>query len=1050
MAEIANAEFEAGKFVSTNPGGGIVAVVDGAAVVRTVVAWNTATGDVDYSAPAGTNALGGTRLHRFDGTVQVNTGTRAVPVYSDVITSAGGTITGTLGIGAAVAAGVHLLVSKASDAAGVGAPTIRLRNTLNSSGWTTTAPWAKLEAYSDDASTPGAAVRSFIGWRFAEAAGQSTIVDVHTSDGNNALYPVLSLDRGTATLSRFSNTAASGAQFIGRRALGTSAVPLMVSTGRLLASLEGHGYVTTGATYALGGSVRIESDGAWADGTSYPTRIVLSTVATSATTAVDRWQVGAFGHLVPNVDNASDFGGTSNRIRNMYVAGTLEVGSTITQNAGTANLGQNAAASGQVNVGATDSSSALVNLRVATGSRAQLTFRTGTALRWSVYKSETAEGGADSGSNFVIAAYDDAGVNIDLPMSIGRLATGAITFARPFIFSGSVVSPSSTVRYLSGNGGTLDLKFNVPTGGVHVWTVNGVQVGTMSSGTFNWIAGGVQALTLTANNAAGTLRDMNFSTAGVTRWTVRAESTAEGGADAGSNFNLIARTDAGVAIDVPINIVRAANGVMSFARPIQFNGINTAQSPFLMVQPTTSAVGGFSYITRIAGTQNATANGDTLVSLFISPSRSVGAFTGTTADGINIGNVTGAATNYAIRTGTGIVQFGDALRAGTDNSFDIGASSGSRFRDLWLGRNADIPGTLGIGGTVTHTGISANFGQSATTGTISVGTGTGSGLSQLQLRAAAGQARQVVFTSGATSVRWIIQVNATAEAGANAGSNYALLAYDDAGVNIDTPFFITRAAGGSVTLTRPIVQNSTSASLAQSTTNATVNVGSGTGANASSLAVRSAAGQFAILYFQTGTLSRWSIAKNTDAEGGANAGSPFYINAFDDAGVFIDTVLKIDRAAGGTFTVQRPATFSSGGIQVGAPAGGNKGTGTINVATDLYKANTAYTNPDYAVELWARGSVEKFAKNPGAAEYVDQLPRDDAGRPRRRTLAEYGAFMREHLHLPQIPDALGIFERADALLSVVEEHAGYLVDTGDTLAALANRLARIERHLGIA
>lgn len=44
-----------------------------------------------------------------------------------------------------------------------------------------------------------------------------------------------------------------------------------------------------------------------------------------------------------------------------------------------------------------------------------------------------------------------------------------------------------------------------------------------------------------------------------------------------------------------------------------------------------------------------------------------------------------------------------------------------------------------------------------------------------------------------------------------------------------------------------------------------------------------------------------------------------------------------------------------GGIQVGSPTGGDKGSGTINVSGDIYKNNTAYTNPDYVFEQYFGG-----------------------------------------------------------------------------------------------
>lgn len=98
------------------------------------------------------------------------------------------------------------------------------------------------------------------------------------------------------------------------------------------------------------------------------------------------------------------------------------------------------------------------------------------------------------------------------------------------------------------------------------------------------------------------------------------------------------------------------------------------------------------------------------------------------------------------------------------------------------------------------------------------------------------------------------------------------------------------------------------------------------------------------------------------------------------------------------------------GIQVGNPTGGDKGTGTINVATDVFKAGTAYTNPDYVFEKFYTGRIVKFVKSPGAARYTELMP-----------LEKLESFTRKHHHLPRISKASGIFERGDMVLEKVEE-----------------------------
>lgn len=104
--------------------------------------------------------------------------------------------------------------------------------------------------------------------------------------------------------------------------------------------------------------------------------------------------------------------------------------------------------------------------------------------------------------------------------------------------------------------------------------------------------------------------------------------------------------------------------------------------------------------------------------------------------------------------------------------------------------------------------------------------------------------------------------------------------------------------------------------------------------------------------------------------------------------------------------------FLTGGVLVGAaPTGGNKGAGTINIAGDIYKNNTAYTNPDYVFEKYFTGKIERFNSNPGATSYTNTLSLDQAEAAARITL-----------RLPGITDEpMGAFERSDKVLEKVEE-----------------------------
>lgn len=74
---------------------------------------------------------------------------------------------------------------------------------------------------------------------------------------------------------------------------------------------------------------------------------------------------------------------------------------------------------------------------------------------------------------------------------------------------------------------------------------------------------------LNITNAAGNNRDVRLQTAGVNRWILRANSTAESGSNAGSDLQLIAADDAGSTIDSPIEIARASSGLITANRTIK-------------------------------------------------------------------------------------------------------------------------------------------------------------------------------------------------------------------------------------------------------------------------------------------------------------------------------------------------------------------------------------------------------------------------------------------------------------------------------------------------
>lgn len=122
--------------------------------------------------------------------------------------------------------------------------------------------------------------------------------------------------------------------------------------------------------------------------------------------------------------------------------------------------------------------------------------------------------------------------------------------------------------------------------------------------------------------------------------------------------------------------------------------------------------------------------------------------------------------------------------------------------------------------------------------------------------------------------------------------------------------------------------------------NVAINIGSGTASFTASLNIRSAAGQFAILAWRTGTALRWQLTKDTDAESGSNAGSTFRMQAFDDTGTFIDNWLSVSRPATGTIAIGATGSRS---VAIGIDPGGTgllRIGGGINISTgSVYRVN---------------------------------------------------------------------------------------------------------------
>jgi Chaperone of endosialidase len=192
-----------------------------------------------------------------------------------------------------------------------------------------------------------------------------------------------------------------------------------------------------------------------------------------------------------------------------------------------------------------------------------------------------------------------------------------------------------------------------------------------------------------------------------------------------------------------------------------------------------------------------------------------------------------------------------------DGTAEGGGDAGSNFV---LNRISDAGAVLGAPLTIIRS-----------SGQVIIAEAAGTALANLpQITGPAGINRSWVGAT-AGSPRWqVCLANAAAEGGSNAGSDFSISRYSDAGAFIDTPISITRATG-TVTIgpTSPV------------------------------LAITGAPGTARAIQGQTNGVGRWNLflGDNT-AEGGSNAGSDFSIRRLADAGTLIDIPMSISRATG--------------------------------------------------------------------------------------------------------------------------------------------------------
>jgi cytoskeletal protein CcmA (bactofilin family) len=208
----------------------------------------------------------------------------------------------------------------------------------------------------------------------------------------------------------------------------------------------------------------------------------------------------------------------------------------------------------------------------------------------------------------------------------------------------------------------------------------------------------------------------------------------------------------------------------------------------------------------------------------------------------------------------------------------------------------------------------------------------------LNISGAAGTARVIRGQTGALN-RWELRLGGNAaESGSNAGSDFAIVPYADAGTALPTALSINRATGN--------VSLNGSLTLASAGGGLLINGAVGIGRN---------------IFGQTAGLARWALQLGGGgAESGSNAGSDFALYRYTDAGAVIDTPLTISRASAAfTFTGSGQV---NGNFNVSGAIGAN-GTLTSNssmsIKTTLSIAETAVNANGYVGFFTANFAARK-------------------------------------------------------------------------------------------
>lgn len=368
---------------------------------------------------------------------------------------------------------------------------------------------------------------------------------------------------------------------------------------------------------------------------------------------------------------------------------------------------------------------------------AGLVLRSDTKHRWQLQHNNTAESGSNAGSDFALHAYDDSGTWLSNPLVITR-SNGGVLFNQSgspayFDLRNNNASEDTRIRFLDNTGAyrgqlAMDssdaywITSNISGGHVYVQThdTSSVVIAgdfySSSSNRYLRIGDGNVAATLRIIGAAGNTRYVRFDTSSTVRWQMGADSGSESGSNAGSEFKLLAYSDAGAAL---------GHGFIATRAQPDFTFIGNSSATYTSV-----------YIRSMNSTSGAR------IVLKNSSNADLADFT-VYDDTLYSYNRIGGSWYFGVDDGGGDTQMMRLYANSTDQQINLGD------------------------GTVATT---------------------------LYINGAAAKYRLLQYQTNG-SVRWQIGANDSTESGSNAGSDFNIYRYSDAGSYIDAALSIIRSTG---------------------------------------------------------------------------------------------------------------------------------------------------------------------------------------------------------------------------------------------------------------